>query len=125
MIKNGKNTLLNQSSGTVPDVSGALLNWFQKMTFTIISKSIVNFKNVEVSTESSFRGVIQPFTPQQLKILQEGQRAWKWHKIHADPSLSLKPDDKVVYLSQTYRVMSKTDYTIYGYIEYDVIEDYA
>ena len=55
----------------------------------------------------------------------EGQRAWKWFSVHADPSLSLTPDEVITYQSTQYRVKGKTDYTGYGYIYYELIEDYT
>lgn len=124
MILNGKNAPLNQSS-SMPDVSGALLGWFQKMVFTTIVKTVVNFKVTEIPTEICFQGVWQPFTAQQLQMKPEGQRNWKWFTVHAQPSLVLKPDDVVTYLGVQYRVMGVLDYKLDGYVEYHLIEDYV
>lgn len=125
MISNGSNIPLNQNSGTLPDVSGAMQNWFQVMTFTTIVKSIVNFQVVETPTLYTYKGVIQPFTPQQLQMKPEGQRSWVWFTIHAEPALSLAVDEVVTYLSVQYRVKSKSDYSKYGYAEYHVIQDFT
>lgn len=124
-ISNAKDTLLNQNSGTLPNMSDALLDWFQKMTFTRIVKNIVNFQVVETPTNTDFQGVWQPSSPQALLMKSEGQRQWKWFTVHADPSLHLDPDEIITYLGTQYRVMNKLDYTEYAYIEYELIQDYT
>jgi hypothetical protein len=121
-IKNGKNTLLNQSSGTLPDVSGAMKNWFQTMTFTTIVKEIVNFEVVETKTDIIFEGVIQPFSKQDLQMKPEGQRAWKWYTLHTTTALELDPDEEIEYLGVTYRIKAKGIYRAYGYYEYELVE---
>lgn len=125
MISNGSDRLLSQNPGTLPDVSGALFEWFQTITFIQIVKTIINFQSVETQVPTTFQGVWQPFTDQQLTLKPEGQRSWKWFMLHAQPSLILKPDDIVSYQGEKFRVMSKRDYKEYGYIEYHCIGDYV
>jgi len=109
----------------LPDVSDALNSWFQNMVFGLVVKTVnIAGELVETETEINFRGVMQPFTFQQLYLKPEGQRAWKWHKLHAEIQLALKPDDVVVYETVQYRVMKKGDYNKYGYVEYDLVQDY-
>lgn len=124
MIFNAKDKLLNENTGTLPDVSGALLSYFQPMSFTKITKTIENFQTVEKARTINFKGVIQPFTPEQLKIKPEGQWSWNWNMVHADPSCVLSTDDVITYLNVQYRVMAKIDYSRYGYVEYHIIADY-
>lgn len=124
-IKNGKDTPLNQNSGTVPDMSGALLNWFQAMTFGLITKATVGFQVVETASEINFQGVWQPLSGRELMLKPEGQRAWSWWWLHADPSLNLKVDDIVVYKTKQYRVMSKKNYELYQYVEYHLVTDWT
>lgn len=124
-IKNAADIPLDQNIGNLPDVSSALLNWFQPMTFVQITKKMVNFQLVESAKRTFFQGVMQPFTPQQLTMKPEGQRAWNWYQLHAETSLVLVPDEVVQYLGQQYRVKTKRDYTQYGYIEYELILDYV
>lgn len=125
IIKNGANTLLNQNSGTLPDVSGALLNLFQKMTFEKIIKSVKGFQAVEDGTNYAFQGVWQPFTEKQLLLKPEGQRAWSWFWLHSDTSLTLDVDEIVVYCGIQYRVMALKDYSLYGYLEYQLVNDWT
>lgn len=124
-ITNAGDSRLFQNPGTLPDMSTTLLEWFQPMIFKQIVKSVVDFQNVETPTDINFQGVMQPLTEQQLRMKPEGQRSWKWNLLHAEPGLPLKPDDAITYQGQQYRVMSKKDYTQYGYTEYHLVQDYT
>lgn len=124
-IGNAANTPLNQNSGTVPDVSGAMLDYFQPMVFTTIVKTVENFQVKEIPTNINFIGVWQPFTDRQLSMKPEGQRKWRWYTCHSQTQLPLSPDEIITYLGEQYRVMSARDYKLYGYFEYHLVEDYT
>ena len=64
MIRNGKDSPLNQSTGTLPNVSGAMENWFQPMSFDLITKKTINYKITETIVKHSFRGVWQSLKAQ-------------------------------------------------------------
>lgn len=124
-IQNAKDKTLTQNTGTMPNLVQALANWFQPMTFTTIVKIVEGFQSVETPTSVDFRGVWQPFTAQQLMMKPEGQRKWKWFTVHAETGLVLEPDEVVSYLGTQYRVKDKIDYTLDGYVEYHLIEDFT
>lgn len=127
-IANAKDIPLNQNSGTVPNVSGAMLEWFQAMIFGVVTKTEgkdTGFQAVETVVNVSFQGVIQPFTDRQLLLKPEGERAWTWLWLHADPTLNLQVDSVINYLTVQYRVASRKDFTLYGYVEYHLVEDYT
>lgn len=124
-IKNGSSTPLNASAGGVPNVSGAMQGWFQPMIFETVSKAVGAFQAIEVGTETEFMGVWQPYGPRQLNMLPEGQRLWKWFTVHSTVALGLVPDDVIKYLGTQYRVKSDKDYSLYGYYEYELIEDFT
>lgn len=124
LISNASNRFIGAKSGTVPDVSGALTDWFQPMFFTQVVKKTVGFQVVETPTSISFQGVIQPLTDRKLEMKPEGQRAWTWLLLHADPSLTLQVDDVVDYLSVQTRIMSRKDFTLYGYVQYELVQDW-
>jgi hypothetical protein len=124
-ISNGSNRPLNTRAGTVPQMGGALQNWFQPMVFTRVVKTVSGFQVVETPEDINFQGVIQPFTDRQLFLKPEGQRAWTWFLLHADPVLKLDVDEVVSYLGEQTRVMSRRDYSIYGYVEYHLVQDWT
>lgn len=117
---------LNQNPGTLPSPGmDGLLDLFQPMTFTTVVKTIVNFQVVETPTNLNFLGVWQPQSPQQLALKPEGQRAWQWYTLHAQLGFPLNPDDVVTYQGVQYRVSSKRDYSQYGFLEYEMHQDYS
>lgn len=124
-IKQGKNTPLNVQTGTVPNVSGAMLNWFQPMVFGVVSTTVEGFQAVQTQEQIRFQGVIQPLTERQLLLKPEGQRAWTWFMLHAEPQLTLQVDSVVTYLGVQTRVMARKDYTIYGYVQYELVQDWT
>lgn len=124
-IANGCNTPINQRTGTVPDVSGALQDYFQPMTFEPVGKVVNGFQVVETGTAITFRGTAQPLTERQLMLKPEGQRAWSWFLVHSDPVLSLNVDDVVVWNGKQTRVMARKDFAIYGYVEYSLVQDWT
>lgn len=123
-IINAADTPLDASTGTVPDVSGALRNWFQPMTFSKVTKTVVNFKVTEIFEVIDFMGVVDPIIDT-LEMRARGQRVWDDFTVYTQPGVPLIQDDVVIYLGVQYRVKSKTDYTIYGYIAYNLVQDYT
>lgn len=125
-IINAANIPLSQQNTFTPDVSGAVQNYLQLMTFTRVTKTIVNFQVVETPMNTNFWGDIQQFSDQKLRMLPEGQRTqWQWWLMHCEPAVVLLPDDVVNYLGNQLRVMTKKDFTLYGYLEYTLQSDWS
>lgn len=124
-IANGANRPLNQQTGTVPDVSGAIRDWFQPMQFDRVTKTTVGFQVSETMVPVNFRGVLQPFTPRQLAQKSEGQRAWTWLLLFSDPVLTLNVDEVVMFRGKQTRVMSRKNFELYGYVEYTLVQDWT
>lgn len=123
-IKNGRDTPINQQTGTVPNMNDTLRNWYQPITFVHLQKRTVNFQLEEFSCAIHFRGVIQPLKPRELMQKPEGQRAWSWFQLHADPILILQVDDIVLYNGIKTRIMARTNYKLYGYVYYELVQDW-
>lgn len=124
-IANGKNTPLNQRQGSIPDVSGGMQDYWQAMTFTPVTKVTRAFQVVETGTPITFRGVIMPLSARRIELKPEGQRAWTWLQLFSDPVLELDVDDVVLYLGKQTRVMATTDYRLYGYVLYELVQDWT
>jgi hypothetical protein len=125
IFKQGKDTPLNAAAGSVPQMGGALLSWFQPMIFGVVVKTVAAFQVVETMEQILFQGVWQPLNAKRLAMKPEGQQAWSWFWVHSDPSLQLNVDQVVQYLGVQYRVMALKDYKLYGYMEYELVEDYT
>jgi len=124
MIKNGKDTPLSASFNTLPDVSDVLPDWFQNLTFQLVTKSLVNYEVVETLVTIKTMGVRQPMSAQSISIKPEGQRGWKWETIHCLPDVKLKIDDIIIFDDVKYRVMRRWNWSEYGYLEYEICEAY-
>jgi hypothetical protein len=111
--------------GTLPNVTAAIYNYFQQLTFSMIQKSVVGYELKEVSTNVNFYGMWQPAGGRKLEMMPQGQRMWKTHTLYSDITLILKPDDVVTYLGNSYRVMSVADWKLYGFFMYDLQQDYS
>ena len=124
MIFNGSSIPLNKTlKGNLPNVNAALQEWFQPMSFNVVTKVVVNMEVVEEMTEVSFQGVWQPLSKRDLYYKPEGQRAWSWIDLHSDPTLVLTEDDVVVKDGVQYRVKATWRYDEYGYRNYHLVQD--
>jgi hypothetical protein len=124
-IANAANKPLFAKAGTVPDVSGALQDYYQPMVFEPLVKTVQGFQVSETSNPINFRGVVQPFTDRQLALKPEGQRAWTWLWLHSDPVLTLQVDDVVMWNGKQTRVMARKDQALYGFVEYQLVQDWT
>lgn len=124
-IANAANLPLFAKAGTLPDVSGAMQDYFQPMLFTHLIKTVVGFENSETTVPINFQGVIQPLSERALFFKPVGQRAWSWFLLHADPTLRLSVDDVVVWKGVQTRVMAYKNFELYGYVELHLVQDWT
>lgn len=123
MIVNGKDKKLSDTSTALPDLSGGVNYFLQKIKIGYVQKRQVNGYTQEVIVYNDYQATKQ-VKNMDLEILKEGERDWKWYTLHATPELVLNSDDVIVIDQVRYRVMSSLDFKEYGYVEYTVIEDY-
>lgn len=125
-IFNAKNRPLNEGAGSVPDISGAIMDRFQPMQFNIVSRAVEAFQAVEEMEVVNFRGVIGQMSGRALELKPEGQRSWSWAVVYSDLALQLNVDDVVKYLDQQYRVMWTDPVTkLNGYRVYHIAQDWT
>ena len=119
----GFNTNANLSN--LPNMSNTLTSWLIPLTLEKITQSIVNGDVVQTTQKIDFKGVWQALKDEQLQFKEEGQRSWSWYWLHAQAgTLNLQTQDKIIFNNVRYKVMTVKDYSIYGYIEYEVIKDF-
>lgn len=122
---NAKDIPLSQAASALPDVSGAINMLLQPVKVGIITKTQVEGLIDESVKWHDTKVVRQPFSAQQLMIRPEGQRSWKWFSIHATPDLILGVDDLFILYDVRYRVMEKYDFSEYGFLYYNCVEDFT
>jgi hypothetical protein len=124
-IGQGKNIPLNQRTGSVPNVSGAMKNWFQPTVFGVVTKVTQGFQVVETVVDTTYKAVVQPLSAQRVAMKPEGQRKWEWLWIHAEPAMNLEVDSIIRYKTVQFRIAAKKNFEIYGYVEYEIVNDYT
>ena len=125
MIRNAKDIPLLSSTGTLPNMGSTLLDWFQPMTLTKITKVVVDHQVSENEQEYRGMGVRQPMNAQEVQMKPEGQRSWSWNTFHCSPDIVMNGDEVFLYMGVRYRVMEKWDWKEYGYLEYHAVQDYV
>lgn len=123
-IINGRDKPLIFAS-TVPQAGPSMRAWFQKLALVLVRKQIVDFEEKEVREPFTTNGVIQPLSTRELEMKPEGQRAWEWQMLHCENGLTLIPDEIVEYHGTKYRVMGQKSYSAYGYLYYELVNDYG
>lgn len=112
-------------SNGMPNMANTLNGWEIPLTLIKVTQSIIDGDAVKVETSINFMGVWQPLRDEQLQFKPEGQRSWEWIWIHAKSgTLNLSTQDKVIFNSKRYKVMSVKDYSLNGFIEYELVRDY-
>lgn len=109
----------------LPNMSNTLTGWEVPLSLTKITQSVVDGDAVKTEEKINFQGVFQPLREEQLQSKPEGQRSWAWYWIHAKAgTLNLSTQDKIIFNKVRYKVMAVKDYSLYGYIEYQIVVDY-
>ena len=108
-----------------PLVRGVMNGWFRALSLAQVVKQVVHFEVTEVQKPIQSYGIIQPLSGRRLEMKPEGQRQWDWILIHATPDLTLDVDDVIIWKGDKYRVQSQKDFGDYGFVEYELINDYV
>lgn len=127
-IQNGTNVPLNFQMGTVPNMMEALTDYMQTLTFEQLTKIVVGFEALEVPVTTTFRGLFMPFSPRDLLLIPEGQRAWTWLHLYTMLPLTLQVDDVVIFPqlnNKQTRVMFRNEFALYSYLEYKLVQDFT
>lgn len=109
----------------MPQMTMTLNGWEVPLTLVKVFQDIVEGDLVTTEQEISFVGVWQPLKDEDLQFKPEGQRSWEWIWIHAKSgTLNLQTADKVIFNNKRYKVMSVKDYSLNGFIEYQLVRDF-
>lgn len=109
----------------MPQTDLTLNGWEVPLTLVKIVQNVIEGDLVTKEKKFSFLGVCQPLKDERSEAKPEGQRSWEWIWIHAkSSSLNLDTADKVIFNGKRYKVMEKKDYTLNGFVEYQLVRDY-
>ncbi len=109
----------------MPQLDSALTGWEVPLTLVRVYQDIVEGDLVTREEEIDFMGCWQPLKSEELQFKPEGQRSWSWYWIHArSGTLNLNTADKIIFNGKRYKVMAVKDYSLNGFIEYEIILDF-
>jgi hypothetical protein len=115
----------------MPNVSSAMDGWKSPITLIRVAQTVgADGFVTDASTPFTFQGTIQPLSPKTIAIYPDELRAFKWLQIHSySGPLNLNTNDLINYVdmygvAKNYKVMGDKDYSLNGYVEYHVVEDY-
>lgn len=110
----------------MPQMYAAFQGWQVPFTLVKISQQNVDGDIMDVETTLSYKGTVQPLSPEQIQLKPEGQRSWEWLQVHVitDVDTDLVTNDRVMYDGRPYKVMFVKNYKLNNYIEYHLLEDY-
>lgn len=109
----------------MPQMSETLTGWQVPLILGRVTQEIIEGDKEEKITWFNFLGVWQPLKDEELQFKPEGLRSWGWIWIHAvSGSLNLETGDKVIFNQKRYKIMAVKDYSLNGFIEYQLVRDY-
>ena len=109
----------------MPNMANTLNGWEVPLTLVRIIQDIDEGDLVYTEERINFMGVWQPLRDEQLELKPEGQRSWEWIWVHAKAGeLNLETADKVIFQNKIYKVETKKDYTLNGFVEYHLCRDF-
>lgn len=103
----------------LPNLNRIVLRFAQSVTLKTITQSVVNHRPVNTSVDSTIKATLVPAASEALKSLTIDE-SLAYFTMYA--VVSVKPNDRIVYKTKTYKVVQDKDYSDYGYNEY-VIEE--
>lgn len=110
----------------MPQMDTTLRGWEVPLTLEKVYQNIIEGDLSYTTKKINFKGVWQPLRDEQLELKPEGQRSWEWIWIHAVAStLNLETADKVIFNKKRYKVKDKKDYSLNGFVEYQLVRDYT
>jgi hypothetical protein len=108
---------------TFPNMAEAFSGWETQTQFKKVNKTVSDFEVTETTETEYFTGMFYPMKSQDIIFKPEGQRTWKWWNLLSIKSLAL--DDIVKDANdKQYRVMGVRDWSMAGYFEYDLTEQF-
>ena len=90
----------------MPQMNTTLFGWEQALELVKVVQSVIEGDLSTQYINVQFKGVVQPLRDEQC-------------------SLNLETADKVIFQNKTYKVTSKKDYSLNGYVEYQLVRDYT
>lgn len=108
-------------------MNSAVMAWAKTTKVFVAGKRINDYKTYETYYPFVMK-VFRVPSGQALEMKPEGQRAWNRESLYTDNKYSLDVDD-IIYFegkdTERFRITNKTDYSQFGFIQYEIVSDYS
>lgn len=108
----------------IPQIQSAFNGWESPITLIKLTSSLVDYQKVSVREEIKFKGVVQPLTPEALKLKPLESRSWKWLMIHSKAGAEIFTNDLIEFDGEEFEVKFENDYKLNGFFEYHLVKNY-
>lgn len=100
----------------IPNMSFVLSAFQTDVTINTYERQSVNFTETTVLISSiMIKAVIQPAQPEQLKAIGIVDFSLRYIQVHSQTDLTV--GQYVVYQGKTYKIITPSDYQLYGFSE--------
>ena len=124
-LVNGKDIPMAQSTTGLPDVSQAIIQYFQPVTVGLIKNTQVNGRTQTVVQKYINTHGTRIAVQNKLVISKTGERFWNSEEVYFTSEINLSPDDLFLWNNMQFRVLAIESWTEYGYNKYSVVQDYT
>jgi len=108
-------------------MNSAVMAWAKSTRVFVAGKRIQDYKTYETYYEHVMK-IFRVPSGQALEMKPEGQRSWNRETLYTDNKFILDVDD-IIYFEDTdsekFRITNKTDWTQFGFVQYDIVSDYS
>lgn len=120
------------SSSGQPILDEALLDYFAPIIIGLITTKIQNSDDprVDGTSKETVRevrtsGCFQAGPGESLAIGSGGERSWQNGLLHTTPDFNVQTDTILRIAGVRYRIMKKGDWSVNGFVRYELLEDYV
>ena len=99
----------------IPNMSGVLVGFEQKITKRVVTTTTVDFVQTEVNADTTIKAVVQ-VADMETKQAENLDFSKRYIQIHSGKD-NLDINDFVLYKTVKYRIVRKNNYSDYGYVE--------
>lgn len=117
---------ISEAISNAPKIMAAISGWAQTYDITRIKQELDDNGYIEeVTTVDKLTGFWQPYSDEDLQLIPEGQRNWRWFAFHVQgPHKPLVLSEIVKIKGIDYRVMAVADFSDENYMEYRLVNNY-
>ena len=109
---------------SLPNFADILDEWEISLVFVNVVQTTVDYQITNNFIYKTFKGAVMPLKPEAIALKPECQRSWSWFSVHTRTDLIYNTNDRIIYNNDKYKIMHKSDYSLYGVLIYHIVKDF-